>query len=178
MPTSYVQNILPIMHYLERIRPKAVLDVGTGYGKFAFLLRERIDDFSWNMQIDGVEAWPKYFKKSGTEYLYNSVFKTDFLSAPLIDQYDVVLMIDVLEHFSDVDAVTALKKAAAHGKRILISAPLGYEQGAVGGNEFERHQSEWPIDRIRETVRPYETISLSGGTPDSVIAVAYHESVR
>ncbi|MDQ0447824.1 class I SAM-dependent methyltransferase [Methylobacterium aerolatum] len=178
MPTSYIQNVLPIMYYLQRIRPTSVLDVGTGYGKFAFLLREYIDDFKWNIKIDGVEAWPRYFKKSRTDYLYDTLYKTNFLSAPLTDQYDIILMIDVLEHFNDADANLALKKAAAYSKRILISVPLGFEQGAVGGNEFERHQSEWPLARIEQAVQPYETIQLFGGTGDSVIAVAYHESVR
>src|SRR6185295_2131552 len=59
-------------------------------------------------------------------------------------RYDLILIIDVLEHFTEKDGIELLRHCVAKGKHILVSTPLDIgEQGAVYGNEFERHRFQW-----------------------------------
>jgi hypothetical protein len=82
-------------------------------------------------------------------------------------------MIDVLEHFEKDEGYWAMDKALNNSRALLISTPLGYEQGPVNGNGYETHRSEWPVVDLAEyaTAKGKRIDFLAGGTPDSVIAV-------
>lgn len=147
MPSSYTQNIPFVMAALERMCPgerHRFLDVGTGYGKYAFLIRERLDDFRWQHTIDGVEIFEDYLLRSRAGFLYDGFYIGNFLDfEPPGSLYDVTLLIDVLEHFEAGDAALVLSKALRMSKHVLVVTPVGYEQGARDGNEHEAHLSEW-----------------------------------
>ncbi|MHA2375567.1 MAG: glycosyltransferase family 9 protein [Candidatus Thorarchaeota archaeon] len=61
------------------------------------------------------------------------------------DAYDVVLIMDLLEHVSKEDALELLERCKIIAKKkILIWIPLGdCPQGDIAGNPFQRHQSTW-----------------------------------
>lgn len=178
MPTSYLENVPSIMRWIEQHRPSSVFDVGVGYGKYGFLIRERLDNFNRDIRIEGCEIFPSYAQRSVVAYVYDDIYLADFLNpvVPKIDPYenpyDLVLMIDVLEHFSEEDGLEALGKALTIGKTALVSTPLGYPQGEVYGNKHEAHLSEWPHEKLMSYAAllgcTYERIW--GGTEDSVIA--------
>lgn len=184
MPSSYLENIPVVMAYLEARRPSSVLDVGVGYGKYGFLIRERLDNFKWELPLDGVEVFPAYLDASRVDaWLYDSMFSGEFLK--LFDEialhaqlcrngrYDTVLMVDVLEHFDEAMARSALSCALDLGHDVIVSTPVGYAQGAVNGNEHETHRSEWPQEKL---IAYAEEVGvgidcLRAATPDSVIVV-------
>jgi SAM-dependent methyltransferase len=169
MPTSYTENIPAIVGAMERLKPMSCLDVGPGYGKFGFLFRERVDDFQWLRQLDACEVFGGYFDRSRADYLYNRVFQGAFPDAvPNGVRYDLILMIDVLEHYDDDAGERALSAALAMAPRVLISTPLGYAQGPSHGNVHETHRSEWPASRLRSFGR---FIRYPAGTGDSVIGL-------
>jgi hypothetical protein len=61
------------------------------------------------------------------------------------DSYDVVFAWHVIEHLGREEAERTLESLAALADRYLVvGTPWGrVEQGAVGGNEHERHLSYW-----------------------------------
>lgn len=167
MPSSYVQNVTPIIWECMDLAPTSVLDIGAGYGKYGWLLREYIDDFRGNVTIDAVEFWPEYMNRSGAGAVYDRVFPGAW-PVRVDRRYDLVLMIDVLEHFEDEAGAKALEAALAVSDRVLVSTPLGFAQGPVDGNELEAHRSEWPI---RKLAGFGDVHVLPGGAPDSVNVV-------
>lgn len=161
------------MKHIERVRPASVLDVGIGWGKFGFLLRDRIDNFRGDMVIDGVEIFGPYLDQGIQKHIYDYIFNENFLDIVGLkkNQYDLVLMIDVLEHFTDAQGSEALYKAMNVGREVIVATPLGYAQGAVYGNQHEAHRSEWPFERLaiaaeHDGRRAYR---IHGGTHDSVL---------
>ncbi len=59
-------------------------------------------------------------------------------------RYDLVLLIDVLEHFSKIDGKSLLNKIAEKNKVILISTPKNPTvQTQAFGNIYETHRSRW-----------------------------------
>ena len=151
MPTSHYYQIGKIVEIMLLLRPRSVLDVGIGYGKYGVLAREYLE-FSLEekpyeerrIRIDGVEAFPEYVN-AGHRYYYDTIYNGNALDIiPLLGPYDLILIIDVLEHFTEEDGLALLKQCVAKGKHVLISSPLDIgEQGAVFGNEFERHRFQW-----------------------------------
>lgn len=154
MPVSDPNNITPIVNAMLRLNPKKVLDLGVGFGKYGVLAREvldiahsRIRRSDWTTQIDGVEGFGQYNNPCWD--IYNTVMTLDF-SDPLNYQffkgYDLVLMVDSLEHIDKPQGSRLLETLLLNNKYVLVSVPTGewfLEQGAVNGNEYERHKAHW-----------------------------------
>jgi len=43
MPTSDLYNITPILTIISNLKPKKILDVGCGFGKYGLLMREYLE---------------------------------------------------------------------------------------------------------------------------------------
>lgn len=134
MPYSYHVYDQQIADLFSRAVPSTarILDVGAGSGKFGKMLGK-----GW--RIDAIEAHKPYIEQFGLRDLYKHVGCQDIRDdLAVVAQYNVVILGDVLEHLSVSDAQDLLRRCEhAH---VLVAVPFNYEQGAVGGNEYERHQ--------------------------------------
>ncbi|MBE3598511.1 MAG: glycosyltransferase family 4 protein [Limnochordaceae bacterium] len=152
MPTSYFQAIPTVLSQVILAQPTSVLDVGVGFGKYGVLLREvlelpvgRYNRTMWKTRIDGVEAFADY-ENPIHHFAYDHVYYGDV--RVLIDslpEYDVVLLIDVLEHFTKLEGLTLVRQLLRKARRfVLISTPLYPDtQDSYLGNQFEAHKSRW-----------------------------------
>lgn len=154
MPTSWYQAIPNILTQVKIAQPKSILDIGVGFGKYGLLFRdvlelpfERYHKEQWQVKIDGVEAFDSYHNPV-YDFAYDNVYFGNILT--LIDtlpNYDLITLIDVLEHFSKEDGLKLIEKLVAHcNKVVLVSTPLYPEpQTEYLGNDFEQHKSIWSI---------------------------------
>ena len=146
MPISSWNAITPIMNEVYFLQPKTVLELGVGYGKYGVLLREVLDAMygrcrpdQWEARIDGVEAWEPY--RSPCWDAYSKVSIEDFGKHEYTG-YDLVLMIDSLEHLEPQQGRGFLAGLVARNKHVIVSVPVQYmPQGAAYGNEFETHRT-------------------------------------
>ena len=150
MPLSFVQAIPVVIEQVAHLKPSSILDVGIGFGKYGVLLREALElpyeryaKSQWKVTIDGVEAFEGY-RNPIHEFAYNRVFYgriEDIL--PSLDQYDVILLIDVLEHFEKEEGRKLLRDLLLHARKSLLVATPRFPalQGAYLGNAFETHRS-------------------------------------
>ena len=130
MPSSQYYHISKIMEMIISVDPKSVLDMGSGFGKFGVLCREYLElwdgrqKYEFNRRIDCVEVFQKYISPL-YEYVYDNVYNNNILEvAPKLDiKYDLILLIDVLEHFEKNDGVNLLKTLLANNECILVSTP-------------------------------------------------------
>jgi len=107
MPSSQHYHISKIMDNIIALKPKSILDIGTGFGKYGALCREYLElwdgrqKYEFTRRIDGVEVFGKYITPLH-KFVYNNIFSEDIIE--LIDRldfkYELVLLIDVLEHFN------------------------------------------------------------------------------
>lgn len=156
MPTSNAYNIAPIIDAATHIKPKSVLDLGIGWGKYGALLREYLDGGNGALSeslsltsprtvLVGYEGFEQY--RNPMWDLYDTVHITDIIYPPLWERfsnYDLVLLIDSLEHLEREVGEKLLQHLVEKNKNVIVSCPDGdYPQGAVYGNEYERHRSVW-----------------------------------
>jgi SAM-dependent methyltransferase len=146
MPTSDPRVISTIVHRAIGLMPLSVLDLGIGYGKYGVLLREYIGyNVDRTPRIEGVEGWDNYSK--GNWSAYDEVYRHDFSDRgwwPRYVGFDLVLMIDSLEHLPPADAEDLLSHLIKNNKTVIISVPNGVcPQGVYKGNVLETHRSTW-----------------------------------
>jgi len=79
MPTSWFQVIPAMLSRGLVNRPRSVLDIGAGFGKYGALLRETLNIATGyhkdqrKMRIEGAEAFPDYLNPIHS-YAYNHLY--------------------------------------------------------------------------------------------------------
>lgn len=161
MPTSDYHSVSDIMGEIQRLSPKSVLDIGVGFGKWGVLCREildarfgRLKRHSWQAVLIGWEAFTAY--SNIVWDMYDHVWDWPFpegyggYSYDWSERsFDLVLMIDVLEHFEPERGREILRKLVAQNKHVIVSVPNGVmEQGETFGNPYEAHK--WTFNGTEE----------------------------
>ncbi len=168
MPHSPHWSISTMIEHVVRLQPRSVMDVGHGYGKWGFLIREALDFVGqrhareeWAVRIDGLDAFPQ--SSPLLEWAYNNLEVADVLTVSgEISGYDVVLLGDVIEHMPKHDGIRLLTELLNQNRSVLVNTPRAYfEQHDIGGNPFERHRSYWSPDDFS---RWPADIDVRGGT--------------
>jgi 2-polyprenyl-3-methyl-5-hydroxy-6-metoxy-1,4-benzoquinol methylase len=137
----------------------SILDVGMGFGKWGFLIRDTFEVMAgqnfkkadWKIDITGVETFDKCITPIQKQ-VYNKIIKRDiFDSIDELVKYDLIIMGDVIEHIEKPKAYKLLNELFKHTENILVSTPLGFmPQGAWAGNENERHVSGWELSDFKD----------------------------
>lgn len=182
MPTSHTGQINTIVELITTINPKSVLDIGIGHGKYGFLCREYLEAFpkmhhhEQRIRIDGIEGFPAYVTNLQKE-IYDELYLGDarVIIDDLPGRYDLILMVDVFEHFNEIDGYEILSKCLKKATHVLISCPKNMDaQGAEHGNNYEIHQFQWKKSHFSSyecafAPNYYSLICLLGPKSESVL---------
>jgi len=122
---------------LSKSQPLKILDVGSGEGKWGDLLNQQK-----LIQIDGVEVWKENIDKYKLVEKYYKVFHTNIIDFENINDYDIVILGDVLEHLERKEAVNLLKRIKS---TIYLTIPISkcVQDGMYYGNPYETHLYQW-----------------------------------
>lgn len=152
MPTSHASQLNEIVELIVLTCPQKLLDIGVGFGKYGFLSREyldiaqgRLERSKWKVRIDGIEVFDKYVTPIH-DYVYDTVHIGNVLDIlkTLPCQYDLILLIGVLEHFDREDGFSVLRQCLKQGRNALVSVPRkNGAQGTVCSNLYETHKYQW-----------------------------------
>lgn len=150
MPTSFMENIPKVIEVMQRLKPKEVLDIGIGNGKYGLLAKEYVP----SVVVDGVEAYAPYITDIH-KAIYRQLYLEDVTKMNLgkLPSYDLYLMIDVIEHVPKAQGHTILK--GLNGI-VLVSTPVE-DYRAHYDNHFEDHVSHWTLDDFKDYA--YEDLS-------------------
>jgi hypothetical protein len=157
MPSSHAAQINEIVDLILLTNPASVLDIGVGLGKYGLLAREYLELWGqplagewkgkpgWQRRIDGIEAYERYLNPVH-HYIYNQIHIGNAIDVlpRLKERYDLVLLIDVLEHFEREDGLRLLTLCKQRASNLIVSTPrdIGHQEGSWG-NPFETHRFQW-----------------------------------
>jgi len=155
MPVSTSVHISHCLQYLIAIDPASVLDVGCGFGLWGFLGRMyldvakgRVQPETWQTRIDGIECFEPYIQPH-QRALYSSIVIGDIRTlVDAIDEYDVIVAGDVIEHLNKDEGEIVLERLYAKARKALIvNIPLGagWEHPEANDNPQELHRSVWEV---------------------------------
>lgn len=148
---SYKESIIPILKAVDESCATRILDVGCAFGKYGLLIREQYlskksvteiiptDDII----IDACEYTKYFYDRPALEHIYNKVIKESMFDIKEFP-YDLVLLIDVVEHYPKEDMKEFIKKI---GTKVLISTPKNvhmYTEKYYGDEHV--HISQWQAE--------------------------------
>lgn len=167
MPFSQTSQLTPIVNWVEHTSPKSLLDIGIGMGQYGFLFRTKLENLElfhiegdkarlrskheWSIKIDGIEGFAEYMTPV-QEWAYNKVFiadAIDCLSSMADNSYELLIAVDILEHFEKEDGfklLSEMKRVAS--KAALVSTPKEFIVQDVPANPLENHRSVWSEEEL------------------------------
>ncbi len=121
---------------LANFHPGAnILDVGPGRGKFSLLLPD------YNRQMDCVEIFEPFIEKYNLRALYRNVILGNIMEfAFRPDEYELIILGDVLEHLAPDEAGMLIERIRQSGAAALVSVPFMHKQGIIEDNPYEIHK--------------------------------------
>ncbi len=177
MATSFISQIPIIVNVVKSLRPKTVVDIGKGFGKYGFLLHEYVG-ISTERKIDPVKSLCEQSELTidavdvdsslslpHLPHIYRHLFDDDLLKfSSNCGQYDVALLIDIIEHVDKNDGLAAVENLLRKCKYLVISTPDHFFEQHLYESEFEEHRSLWtPSDFRRLGKVQFQNIQ-GGGT--------------
>jgi len=163
MPSGSIHTVPVVIEQVLALRPKSVLDLGTGVGKYGVLLREYLEiqagnfDFDQRrtVRIDGVEAEKRLCWRQDS--IYDRMFWMDLRefvafrveASRRTVEYDLALMTDVFEHLSREDGAKVVDSLKVLCRAILIVVPRDWFSNEVPGLPWETHRTQWTLDDFR-----------------------------
>ena len=124
-----------IIQYLKENFPagSVALDVGACDGKYYDLLGD-------HFTMDAVEIFAPNVETHRLREKYRYVFVGDIMDYNYHKgDYDVAIFGDVIEHMTIAEAQHVLEKARKKCKEVIVAVPYMWPQGALYGNQHERH---------------------------------------
>ena len=112
--------------------PKSILDVGVGFGKYGYLSREFLELWDgreeycvWKRRIDGIEVFKDYITPIH-EFIYDHIYIGDAVDIlPTLEiKYDLILLIDIIEHFDYERGMKLLEECMKRGRNVIISTDV------------------------------------------------------
>ncbi|SHH54867.1 glycosyltransferase [Virgibacillus chiguensis] len=172
MPTSWYQATPAIIDLVLLDQPASILDVGIGFGKYGVLLREALDipyeryeKKDWLVKIDGIEGFKPY-QNPIHQYVYNEMYYDEVYTAisKLQQNYDTVLLIDVLEHFEKAEGFKLLEDLLEiTNTSLIVSTPIiPAPQEEYLGNTLEKHKSRWTVVDFSEFDYHFSQVNVHG----------------
>ena len=159
MPSSNPYQLNQILWLIIETKPKSILDIGVGFGKYGFLAREYLELYDgrekyndWQINIEGIEAFKEYLTPVH-DLIYDKIHigNASQILPGFNKTYDLILLIDVLEHFDYEQGMRLLDECRKKAKNILISTPkiFGLQEDSFG-NPFEVHKFQYKKKHFKQ----------------------------
>lgn len=159
MPYSSDEGKQELKVFLSNVNDvSSVLDIGPGAGTYFDLLSDTFKNARWT----GIEVWKPYIERFSLSSKYDIIINDDALKIdwPSMDNYDMIIMGDVLEHMPEHDALRLINSAVAKSRLVIMSIPIiTLIQGAEEGNPYETHLAYYtPQSVIEKLLKNHEIL--------------------
>ena len=139
------EQVFSKMKEILRERPQAVIyDLGCGRGFWGKQIKLRFQ----SVKLIGVEVWEPYVGEARSGY--DEIVIDDIRKfLPSAEKADIILMMDVIEHFERSEGLRLIDLSKKKADHIFISTPIvPYPQGPIDGNPYEVHRDSWKPEEL------------------------------
>lgn len=150
MPSSDYRQIPIVVQTYWELHPESILDIGCGWGKYGFLAREYLRDCPWMpnwktvKRVDAVEVFENYITDLHRQ-IYDNIYIGDITELE-VGNYDLILLVDVIEHIEKSKALELVEKLKRKGKLLIITPKEFMVHPQRYGNKHEEHISHFTYE--------------------------------
>lgn len=140
-------NLIKIFEAVMSPGTQTLLDIGCGQCRL-------LQELPVKVRV-GVDVWRPYLEWSRDHAVQDMALihadADDISDLFLDDSFDVVTLMDVVEHFPKRQARTLIKNAERIARhQVLIFAPRGHDPQTrdvlgMGGDRYQKHRSQWLV---------------------------------
>jgi SAM-dependent methyltransferase len=144
----------PVPWVIEK-QSHSILDVGCGQGNPMNIIKKRMN-VGYSVGVDIFKPYLDYCKK---EKIFSKVVLADVRKLSFPDKsFDVVLLDQIVEHLTEKEAWSLIKKAEKIARRqVIIATPIGEcFHPSVDDNKYQLHKSAYYPEDLQK--RGYSTI--------------------
>jgi 2-polyprenyl-3-methyl-5-hydroxy-6-metoxy-1,4-benzoquinol methylase len=138
---------------------ESLLDVGCGFNSPVQHLDNR------PKLMVGIDGFLPVIEQSRAKGIHDNYFHLPLLKIEQqfgLESFDCVIASDVIEHFSEKEALVLISQMEKVARRmVIIYTPNGFlPQGEEYGNPFQRHLSGWSVKQMKSM--GYRAIGIEG----------------
>lgn len=154
MPSSFIDSVPSIVKLIIEVSPDRVVDIGPGWGKYGLMIRE----YCKSTIVDCVEV--EEGRLFTQDIIYDNIISNDVrkVDSDIWSKYDLVLMIDVIEHMSISEGQRLVEEILFQGASIIVSTPKIWEAQEDKKNPYEKHISLWDWTMFPHPAKDSSTI--------------------
>lgn len=142
-----------------------ILDVGSGWGKYRWLLPE--------YEMDACEAWAPVVQQCRTSDYYRHVYVQDATTFEPQAPYDGIILGDMLEHIPAEAAAPFVERVIGYAKYVWVASPFLMPQEPTDGNPYEEHQQVDLDFSVMDARYPSLSLVASNSDPNGYVKAVY-----
>ena len=120
-----------LTHFAKPLQFKRFLDVGCGAGTYGKIIQEVfvLESLKGEIKIHAIEAFEPYIERHGLKRIYDDIAVTDIMDVGSsdVEDYDLIICGDVLEHLSLDDAADVVACLSTKCRFLWGALPLKVE---------------------------------------------------
>lgn len=122
----------------------SILDVGAGDGKWGRLLKGIAKN------LVALEIWKPCVEKLKSLDLYDAIVVGDVRFFNRWEDFDVIILGDVLEHIYRAESLSLIKTLKKEKARVYLTVPISPcpQDGTVYKNPYETHLDQWSHEEL------------------------------
>lgn len=130
-----------VMTYKQLTRYRCILDVGCGLGLPMRCLRQ----LGLRSEVIGVDVCVRYLQRVKKLEIYDDLVLASAKCLPFKKKsFDSLMCLQVLEHLTKRDGVTALGELSRVAETVIITTPVDFVEADVNpANPYQKHLSGW-----------------------------------
>ena len=162
MPSSSIEGKQFFREWVSFFKPNTILDVGPGVGTYGKIVREVYPQII----VDCIEIYSPYIHQFSLWSIYDKVLCDDIRKNNIVQDYDLVIFGDVLEHLNRDEATFVWNYWKPKAQFLWLSLPVklvgrkwsyGYNQPACEYeiNKNEQHMYDWGYEELLADFGPF-----------------------
>ena len=183
MPSSSPVSIAYMIGLMRKItkKPKNILDIGIGFGKWGFLIREyyeirnkRINKKEWKVRIEGIEVVPKYISKI-QKIIYDKIIQKDVFSVLLPADFNFKGRSKAMDENGKDDVIIKDGKLI---QGVIDKSTIGGEAGLMLRSIHKKYGKEKTIKILGNLFRLGIKVLLKRGFTTAIVDSDIPENAR
>ena len=171
MKITWIQPYYDLILYHVPIDTESLIDVGSGYGVFGYIL-SKARDIKRLISIEPFDYTTSHYNEQH-KMTWGEYYKTD------PDPVDVIVSTEMIEHLTKEDALLFLQQVKKKAKTVIIATPFKFsDQDAYDDNDYQKHKCVLTVKDFEDHGYKVSLMGVWGGIASRYFATRFYYNIK